>query len=75
MVGQGSQYALTFADANGQPLDGGRNYRLHLPPDTPCVPSRSPAFRDLLFCHRACFCHDLITRSHDGASTSVWHPT
>jgi hypothetical protein len=35
MVGQGSQYAWAARDANGQPLDGGRNYRLHLPPNIP----------------------------------------
>jgi hypothetical protein len=35
MVGQGSQYALAFIDANGEPLDGGKNYRLHLPPNIP----------------------------------------
>jgi hypothetical protein len=35
MVGQGSQYALAFVDANGEPMDGGKNYRLHLPPNIP----------------------------------------
>ena len=35
MVGQGSQYAIAFVDAKGQPLDGGKNYKLHLPPNIP----------------------------------------
>ena len=35
MVGRGSQYAWTARDAKGEPLDGGKNYRLHLPPNIP----------------------------------------
>ena len=35
MVGQGSQYAWTGKDKNGEQLDGGKNYRLHLPPNIP----------------------------------------
>ncbi len=35
MVGEGSQYAWTAKDANGAPLDGSQNYRLHLPPNIP----------------------------------------
>jgi hypothetical protein len=35
MVGQGSQYAWAFADADGRPLDGTKNYELHLPPNIP----------------------------------------
>ena len=35
MVGKGSQYAWTCRDAQGQPLDGGKNYKLHLPPNIP----------------------------------------
>ena len=34
-AGVGSQYALAFVDAKGQPLDGGKNYCLHLPPHIP----------------------------------------
>jgi len=34
-VGRGSQYAWTARDANGNPLDGGKNYRLRLPPNIP----------------------------------------
>jgi hypothetical protein len=34
-AGAGSQYALAFVDANHEPLDGGRTYRLHLPPNIP----------------------------------------
>ena len=34
-VGQGSQYMAAFVDSNGQPLDGGKTYRLHLPPNIP----------------------------------------
>ena len=35
MVGQGSQYAWTARDAKGNALDGGKNYKLHLPPNIP----------------------------------------
>ncbi|EFL52539.1 protein of unknown function DUF1214 [Solidesulfovibrio fructosivorans JJ]] len=35
MVGRGSQYAWALLDANGKPLDGGKNYTLHLPPNIP----------------------------------------
>jgi len=35
MIGQGSQYMGAFVDANGNPLDGGKNYTLHLPPNIP----------------------------------------
>jgi hypothetical protein len=35
MIGKGSQYALAFVDASGNPLDGSKNYALHLPPGIP----------------------------------------
>lgn len=35
MVGEGSQYAWTARDARGEALDGGKNYKLHLPPHIP----------------------------------------
>jgi hypothetical protein len=35
MVGSGSQYALAFVDATDAPFDGGRTYRLHVPPQVP----------------------------------------
>jgi len=35
MVGKGSQYAWALVDAKGQPLDGGKNYTLRLPPNVP----------------------------------------
>ena len=35
MVGRGSQYAWTARGSNGNPLDGGKNYRLRLPPNIP----------------------------------------
>ncbi|MEI6225991.1 MAG: DUF1254 domain-containing protein, partial [Deltaproteobacteria bacterium] len=35
MVGQGSQYAWTPRDSRGEPLDGAKNYKLHLPPNIP----------------------------------------
>jgi hypothetical protein len=35
VVGIGSQYALAVRDANGQYLEGSKNYRLHLPPNVP----------------------------------------
>ncbi|MBP1748658.1 MAG: hypothetical protein H6Q52_1197 [Deltaproteobacteria bacterium] len=34
-VGQGSQYMAAFVDSKGDPLDGGKNYKLHLPPKIP----------------------------------------
>jgi hypothetical protein len=35
MVGKGSQYPWTGNDSKGNPLDGGKLYRLHLPPNIP----------------------------------------
>jgi hypothetical protein len=35
MVGKGSQYAGAFVDAKGNPLDGSKTYRLHMPPNIP----------------------------------------
>jgi hypothetical protein len=35
MVGAGSQYAVAFVDAKGAPLDGGKTYKVHLPPNIP----------------------------------------
>jgi hypothetical protein len=35
IVGKGSQYGVIFADKDGNPFDGGRNYQLHIPPDVP----------------------------------------
>ena len=34
-VGQGSQYLWTYRDARGEFLDGGRTYRLRVPPNIP----------------------------------------
>ena len=33
--GKGSKYALAFVDSEDKPLDGSKNYRLHLPPNIP----------------------------------------
>jgi hypothetical protein len=35
IVGKGSIYPWTAVDANNDPLDGGKNYKLHLPPHVP----------------------------------------
>jgi hypothetical protein len=35
IVGAGSQYMAAFVDSTGAPLDGGKSYRLHLPPNIP----------------------------------------
>ncbi len=35
MVGRGSQYPWTPLDANGNPFDGAKTYKLHLPPNIP----------------------------------------
>ena len=35
MVARGSQYAGAFVDTKGNPFDGGKTYRLHMPPNIP----------------------------------------
>lgn len=35
MVGKGSQYPWRAQDANGNPFDGGKNYKMHLSPNIP----------------------------------------
>ena len=35
MVGKGSAYAVAFVDAKDDPLDGGKTYKVHLPPNIP----------------------------------------
>jgi len=35
MVGKGSQYPWSSLDADGNPFDGARTYKLHLPPNIP----------------------------------------
>ena len=35
MVGKGSQYAVAYTDASGNPLDGSKTYKVHLPPNVP----------------------------------------
>ena len=35
MVGRGSQYAAAFVDAKGDPLNGSKTYKLHMPPNIP----------------------------------------
>ena len=35
MVGKGSQYPWTAQDADGNPFEGGKNYKLRLPPNVP----------------------------------------
>ncbi|WP_436790508.1 DUF1254 domain-containing protein [Yinghuangia sp. YIM S10712] len=37
LTGVGSQYVFSFADQDGRALDGGRRYRLVLPPDIPAA--------------------------------------
>ncbi len=34
-VGKGSQYAFTYLDANGNPLDGSKTYKVNVPADVP----------------------------------------
>ena len=33
--GKGSKYAYTYLDANGNPLDGSKTYKVHVPPNVP----------------------------------------
>ncbi|NOQ82769.1 MAG: DUF1254 domain-containing protein [Myxococcales bacterium] len=35
VIGKGSAYAVAFVDAKGDPFDGSKNYKLHLPPNIP----------------------------------------
>ena len=35
IVGLGSQYAAAFTDSESKPLDGGKTYKIHLPPNIP----------------------------------------
>jgi len=35
MVGKGSQYPTCVEDSKGNPFDGGKNYKMHLPPNVP----------------------------------------
>jgi hypothetical protein len=35
IVGKGSQYAAAVTDSQGKPLDGGKTYKIHLPPNIP----------------------------------------
>jgi hypothetical protein len=35
MVGVGSQYAINFRDSQGNYFDGGKSYKLHIPPNPP----------------------------------------
>lgn len=35
VIGQGSQYMAAFVDSRGNMLDGGKSYKLHLPPNIP----------------------------------------
>ncbi len=35
MVGKGSQYGVAYMDADGNALDGSKNYKVHLPPNVP----------------------------------------
>ncbi len=35
LVGKGSQYAVSYLDSKGQAFDGGKTYKVHLPPNVP----------------------------------------
>ena len=35
MVGKGSQYPWCAQDSDGNPFEGGKHYKLHLPPNVP----------------------------------------
>lgn len=37
LVGRGSQYAMAYADAAGNPFDGSKNYKLHVPANVPAA--------------------------------------
>ena len=46
MAGRGAKYPATMKDANGDWLDGGKSYSLHLPPDIPAALFWSVALYD-----------------------------
>jgi hypothetical protein len=35
IIGKGSKYAYTYLDAKGDPLDGSKTYKVHVPPNVP----------------------------------------
>ena len=35
ILGKGSKYAIAYTDADGNFLDGGKTYKLHVPPNPP----------------------------------------
>jgi hypothetical protein len=35
IIGKGSKYAAAYLDAEGNPFDGSKTYRVHVPPDVP----------------------------------------
>jgi hypothetical protein len=35
LIGLGSEYAAAATDSEGKPLDGGKTYKIHLPPNIP----------------------------------------
>ena len=37
VVGKGSQYAMAATDSAGTPLDGGKNYKINIPPNVPAA--------------------------------------
>ena len=35
IIGKGSKYAFAYTDAEGNPFDGSKTYKVHLPPNVP----------------------------------------
>jgi len=35
IIGKGSKYAVAYNDADGNPFDGGKTYKVHVPPNVP----------------------------------------
>ena len=52
IVGRGSQYGISFADTDGQPFDGAKNYRVIIPANVPAADFWSVCISFMRYIHR-----------------------